>query len=444
MPGRRPTAGGAAGSSVITGSVLLGYGVAKLVPGLLTLASVPIWVRLAGASEYATFALVWILTGTTTALSVGWIGQAALRSSGDDSRGLARLPRAPLVGAVLAPALPVGIWVLATTGGAAGGRVVALLAASVLYCVLSGAYSLAGAHVQRDQRSTRFAVAETVRVVGGLLASVGLLRYDPSAVGILVGNVLGTAAGLWVLAGSAAPRVWSAGRTSRHVLRSYWRYGWPMSLWFGASFLLNYVDRFAIAALLGKAEAGRYAAAADTITRGMGIVGFPLSVAVYSAVMTEWNAGRLTEARAALVSAGKMLVAVLVPCVVGAAVVGPWVLGLLVPGNSLGRGAITLLAVGAALWQCALLAHKTLEIAGRSKLMLGVLLVAAVTTAGLDVLLVPFAGITGAAAAFALGAALYTGTCLVVGPPLLRRHAAVDERSPYRIDAGKSVLEGSR
>jgi O-antigen/teichoic acid export membrane protein len=216
-----------------------------------------------------------------------------------------------------------------------------------------------------------------------------------------------------------------------------------MSLWFGASFVLIYVDRFVLASLMGHADAGRYAAIADTITRGIGMFTFPITVAAHVTIMTEWNAGGRARARAALVSAAWMLGAALVFCVVATTFLGPRVLRILVPGPTLGRGPLVLLAVGAALWQCALLAHKTLEIAGRSKLMFGLMFVAAALTVVLDLALVPLAGPTGAAAAFAGGAACYAGACLLIGPGVLRRYAAAERRATGDVGTARGEA-GSR
>jgi O-antigen/teichoic acid export membrane protein len=303
-------------------------------------------------------------------------------------------------------------------------RTAGLLTTAALFCVLTAAYSLAAIRVQRDQRSAHFATAEVVRVAGSLLSSLWLLQYIPGAAGILAGNIVGAGAGVAVLTGSCAPRMFSARPTSRDLLRSYWRYGWPMSLWFGASSVLVYVDRFVIASLMGHADAGRYAAVADMITRGIGMVAFPITIATHSAIMTEWNAGRLTRAISALGSAARLLGAILGACVAATAFLGPWVLGILVPGRTPTPGSLILLAIGAALWQGALLAHKTLEIAGCSKLMLGLMVVAAVLTVSLDLALVPLAGVAGAAAAFVGGAACYVSACLLIGPGVIRRYVA--------------------
>ncbi|SCF28226.1 Membrane protein involved in the export of O-antigen and teichoic acid [Micromonospora viridifaciens] len=427
------------GSTAITTKVLLGYGLAKVVPGVLTLASVSVWVHAVGPAEYARFSMIWAFALVSSALCVGWVSQSTIRSAGDPTQSLSRVPRTPLLATIALPALPVTAWVLITSTGVPTTRTAALLITAVLFCTMTGAYSLAAARVQREQRSTRFALAEAVRVAGGLLLSLGMLHVVPGAPGILAGNIVGTGIGLAILFGPEASRIFSTRPTSRDVLRTYWRYGWPMALWSAASLSLVYMDRYIIASLLGVASAGWYAAIADMVVRGMSMLGIPITVATYAAVMTEWNSGRFDRARAVLASATRMLATAMLVCVAGAAALGPWAINRLVPGQPPPRSLIIVLSLGAALWQFALMAHKKLEIAGRSRLMLGLMIAAVALTAGLDVLLVTVAGQTGAAIAFMLGAACYTIACLLIGPRILARHTPDEVRRQPQPVREKSI-----
>lgn len=390
--------------------VLLGYGAAKAAPGLLTVLSVPIWIQAIGPTGYATFTTIWVLAMVTSSLGVTWLKQGLLRSAGDDGRTLARLPWPPVLATVLLPAVPVVLW----TATRSAGTPVALLSAAVLLTVTSGAYTVLSGQVQRDQQAGRFAAAETVKALVSLLASVAILPLLPGAAGVLMGAVVGTLAGLLILVCVGVRRVLPQGADGR-VLSYYWRVGWPMSIWSSAAFLLVYIDRLVIAAVLGDEQAGHYAAVADLIIRGMGLSLFPVAISAYAAVMTEWNAGRSAEAHSVLRGAAKTMILLFLAAFTATAVLGPWAADLLVPGTGATRLVMILIALGAGLWQCALLAHKTLEMTDRSRFMLGLMLLAVVVTLVADLLLVPPFGLAGAAGAFALGALCYTATCLLAG-----------------------------
>ena len=323
-----------------------------------------------------------------------------------------------MVTAVLAPAVPVVICLSAIGGGLAGARAPAVVVAAALFGVATGVYSLFATRAQRDLRAGRFAAGESIRAGAGLLAALALCTATPltGAAGVLAGNAAGTLLAVLVLAGPVRPR-WTRPPhpAAPEVLRSYWSYGWPMSLWLAASVGLLYVDRLVLGLMLDAETAGRYAAIADLIVRGTAMVAMPISMMAHPILMMEWNGDQPGRALATLRSYTKVLCALLACCVAGVALLGPWLLPRLIPVDSPGRGLLAVLAIGAALWQCALLTQKTLEMSGRSLLMLGLLLLAAAITVGLDVVLVPAAGPAGAAAAFATGAACYVVGCGVMG-----------------------------
>lgn len=416
-------------ASELTGRALAGYALAKVGPGLLTFASVPIWVRGVGLDEYATFSQVWALVVFTGSLSVGWLRQGALRLAGDPTGALRLLPRWALVAAVLVPVAPVEAWLLVMAGRPQW----TLMAQAALFCAASGAYGIASIRSVRDQRSTLFAGAELARVALGLLAWFALYRWAglAGAAGVLAGASAGTLAATALLLAPDASELRRAARPSGPGrLGFYWRFGVPMSLWLAVASALVYLDRFVVALFLGQAAAGQYVAVADMIVRGMGILAFPVSLAVYPAVMSAWNAARRDRVSAILGSASRTLAVLLAAGVIGCAAVGPWILGAALSGPPPGTALVGVLAVGAALWQFALLAHKPLEIAERGPLMLRLIVVSVVVTAALDAVLVPAWGLPGAAAGFTAGAAAYTIACVRLGPRVLGAYALVSTRAP--------------
>jgi O-antigen/teichoic acid export membrane protein len=326
------------------------------------------------------------------------------------------------------PVVPVEAWVIATHA-----KWPVMLSAG-LFCSSSGVYAIASSQAQRDRRSALFAASEIVRAGGGLLAWSILHEFVGvgGAVSVLAGATAGTLAAIALLVGRVAPGLLRTGRSSRRLLGFYWRYGWPMSLWLATSAAMIYVDRFVIDAFLGHTAAGRYAAVADMIVRGMGMLAFPVTMAVHPAVMAAWNVGRPDLARAILRSSARVLNATLLAGLAASAIAGPWMLGKAMSGDGPNRGLVIVLATGAALWQFALLAHKGLEIAGRSVLMLRLIVLAAAVSAALSTVLVPAIGVLGAATAFTLGAACYTIACLLVGPRMLRGYVAAAHRDPAR------------
>ena len=61
---------------------VLGYTAAKIVPGVLTFAAIPIVVSVIGEAQYALLSVATALTLFTTAIGVGWLRNSALRAGG--------------------------------------------------------------------------------------------------------------------------------------------------------------------------------------------------------------------------------------------------------------------------------------------------------------------------------------------------------------------------
>jgi O-antigen/teichoic acid export membrane protein len=397
---------------------LLGYGSAKVFPGLLNFAVIPILIHTIGAGQYALLSSAWSLSLIASVLGVGWLRNAGLRSAGDPAQAMGLLPRWSLIAAVLLPAALSTVTLAALGGTLPAFRAPAMMGAAALFSVCDAGYTLFATRAQCHLRSGRFAVAETVRAAVSLAAALvlGRLLPVPGAVAALAGFTVGTVCGAVAMSGPGRVRF---GRrpaaTDTGVLRSYWHYGWPLSFWFAASTGLVYIDRLLLTLLLGPEPAGRYASVADLVVRGTAVVALPIGMAAHPMIMICWNAGQRRRAVETLAAYARILALILAGGVAVLAWCGPWLLARVVPLDGPSRTLIVLLGLGAALWQGGLLAQKLLEMSGHSRLMTALMLLAVLITAGSALLLIPVAGVVGAALSLLLGAAIYTASCLFAG-----------------------------
>lgn len=396
---------------------MAGYGVGKAVPGLLTFLAVPVLVGIAGPGGYAVFSLSWALTLFTGSLGTGWLRTAMLRFAGDAQKRLRMMPKAAIAASVGCPAVAASVAMACLGAVVPAATTSQVLISTLLFAIASNVYGLLLSRTQRDVRSLRFAVAETCRVFVGILASFVILRNDGlgPAPGLLFGHVVGTAVGACVLI-DARFSTWRTGAGSRgEVGRAYWSYGWPMSLWLAAAASLVYSDRFVASAYLGADQVGSYFAIADAIVRGFAMIGSPIVMFAHPAVMRAANEQQWQKAGALLLSACRTLIVTMTIAVCAVVVLAPIGIRWFFDQDEPDRGILFLIALGAALWQLALLAHKPLELANRTLIMTWLIATAGAISAGGSALLVREVGLLGIAAGFSFGSCFYVVAVLVAG-----------------------------
>lgn len=394
--------------TTVSGRSLLAYSMAKLIPGLVTFASVPLWVARFGAAEYGQFAFVWAVSVITGALVVGWIRQSVLRGTGDSTWSIKAISLPIHLALSLLSALPITAIALTSISGHHG--VFSFAVSSTAFGAISSVYSIAQAHVQRAGRSGLYAWADTLRTVIALAVSFAPeIVVGHGSVAIMNSGSVGYVVATAVLYRCSAPSAYEMRNWLRSgsELRQMWSFGWPMSLWLGVTGALTYMDRIFVRVMLSPTEAGQYAAIADLVGRGVPMVTFPLTMAIHPAAMELWNRGRIKEAMRTVRRGMTIMLTCVGILTVLTWALAPTVLRLVLPSIPPDRATITLLVVGAAAWQVALLVHKPFEFMGRTRSLLVFALMATVATALVDWTTVPAIGGTGAALGLVVGASLY-------------------------------------
>lgn len=396
-------------------ATILWFGSGKLVPGLVTLASVPVWLALFGPANYALYSMLWAASLIGNSLATGWLRQAIFRHTGSHESAYERLPRRwrrIVECSVVLAVVPVAAVAVAVPD-ATERWVFIVVAGAVL--VGTARYSVLQTLLQRDGDSRTFAVAESLRALSALAVTLVLAAAGLRTAWSIPAAQLVALTGPWLLV-ARRQRADDMAELSKHratqVLREHWTFGWPLSLWLALSGCLAYADRFVLSSVFGAERAGQYAAAADLAVRGAGLVIAPVIMFLHPELMRAWNS-RPREATVRLWrrSTGAVAAGCAAYVAVGAAAYD-W----------LGRGAadapvplltFVIILVGAGAWQLALVAHKPLEAAGRSRTMLVLLAGCSVGTVALDLALVGRWGEMGVAAAFASGALAYVSVALL-------------------------------
>lgn len=392
------------------------YAVSRGAPALLSLMSVWLLATSLGPAEYGHLGIAQAVANAAAMVACGWLSQGILRF-GMPGDGAARSrPLALATG--MAGAIGAGVALAAGFALGPPWAAAPAAAATTALTVALVAHTVIGATFQADLRPQLVAKVEVARAgVGALLIAVVCLRFDGGAVAgvtaVAASYATSAALGMWASARGAESSARRGGPPigiSRLV-----RFGAPMSAWFALSLAFPLVDRTAVEHLIGIEAAGRYAAIYDLAFRSSSLLLMPVVLALHPRVMRAAD-----EARGAseLLRAGLRAGAIIAGMVVALAAL----LGGLIVERTFGaavdptdRLVFSMLAASGCLWSLGLLAHKPLEVRGRTVTMvvlLGAALAAA--TAG-NYLMIPRFGLLGAAGASLAAGALYVCGAMVLG-----------------------------
>jgi O-antigen/teichoic acid export membrane protein len=380
---------------------------------VLTAAMTPILTRLVSVGEYGQLAIAVIvaqLLGVTFSFGLPFAAQKVFAGHDGDrrSRGVLAISAMFAISASLLVVLAAPAW-----GPAVGLYQVqdARLAAVLSAC---WALTLTSLAILRSREKLRTAIlVAAIQSFGAQGAGLLLLYWwAPTVTTYLYGLIIGQ--GVAALAGLLALTPdWSALATiSRYS--PIFAFGLPMVPQQLCGFVLAAGDRIVVRHVLGSAAVGRY-----SVAYNVGSLGFILLVFVNQAWMPRIYAvsDRLARSRL-LASSRDMLNLLLIPVVCGLAAGAPVVLRLWAP-KSFHPAELTpivaIVAICAFPYGRVLSNLRALMSEGRTGRAAVTTLIAAAVNIGLNVLMVPFLGITGSALATALAYGLLD---LLTRPPV--------------------------
>lgn len=363
---------------------LLEVAAAKLVPAVAGVTFVALASRLFPPADYGHFAIAFASANLVAVIGVMWLSQAVLRF------GSSRFGRGPVwkitvlavgcasVACVIFNGLfqprPASDLQLSAALG------VIVLAVSLALNTVAAAY---GTALQQYRAYRRAEVARGVLLVA-LLAASAILPPGHGALLLVLAYAAATLLpSLALLATLAAGKMDAANHDNplgwAELVKTCAAYGWPMTVWAGLQASQALIERHVVGNALGADAFGRFIAAADIITRGLGLAMTPVVTYVHARLMA--SAGtreRLDIEGRALLGRGATLMLASGAVMMLAMAMLQDVLSWLVPSiRSLDAPTLWLLCAAALAWALALLAHKPLELAQRT-LEMSILLAVAV------------------------------------------------------------------
>jgi O-antigen/teichoic acid export membrane protein len=388
------------------------------------IATVAVFTRLLPPAGYGTYAVVASAAALGQAGLFHWLQSSVLRfaPAAGGAEGLARLRAAVGRGYLGAAAAAVALGAIVAAAAGPGAR--GLAAVGLLALLARSWVGIVQNWNRATGRAWRFAAIEAANGAGTLALAVAGLALRPADPRVPM-----AAAAVAALASLAlAPGVPRAPRAPAPPpgprVAELWAYGMPLSLVALASYVLAASDRLIVAAMLGPAAAGAYAAASVIADRSITVLLTAGAAATKPLVFAEFERGGPDGARRLLARVAAWMMALAFPAATLLAC-APRAVAELLAGRALAPGAALVLpwVAAGALLSGLLALHFGLafQIARRTRAMVAAVAPAAALNVCANLVLLPRFGVIAAAWTTLGGYAVALAVALWLG----RRHFPV-------------------
>jgi O-antigen/teichoic acid export membrane protein len=384
------------------------YALSKLIPGVVGLIAVVLFFRWVGPTEYGRYSMIFSFTNLLAAISFGWLNQSILRY-GSTFHPTSKLFPPLIVGSVLGFLF---ISIVLIIFSQFQFPVKFPLLNTILLAAAIGIFNQIKVTFQSKESPKKVIIITSIQSILMVVCTFMTIRiYGPQAISIIIGVFLGYFIPcLGVTRSIQFKNTWSD--KNGIVVKKFFKFGAPLSIWFGLSLSLNFLDRFFIERYYGAALMGSFAGFSEFIIRVFSIIIFPITLAIHPMMMNQWNKERDSNNVLTHLRNGSLLQG----AIFGVIFVGIMlfkdplfiVIEKLVPNIDGSMQSILLpLFIGGFLWQFALLAHKPLEIEERTIIMVICILSAVLINLLGNLIFLPQFGVIATAYTMIASASIY-------------------------------------
>ena len=395
----------------------LKYSVTKIIPGVMGLIAVIVFIRMIGAEEYGKYSIQLSFLMAYSAFTVGWLNQSTLRyySKYQNDQQLPQIFFIGLVFSLLLGSLILVIGSLVTVHNQKFPLTSIGLALFLALC----SFQFLSAVLRSQLRPNVVIIVTALQSILGLVLPLMLLWVlSPNHKYLLLGlsgSYIALPLVFLALHIDRFKNFWPIEYDSRHhyklILSEFFRYGFPLSLWFGISLSLPFFDRFFINYFYSFEVTGIYASFTDLVIRIFSILVFPLTLAAHPRIMSAWNnnnqSGAFTIWRKALQYQLGIFICLMVIVIIFTDQIFSLLMVALPELNISYSYLLIPILIGGFLWQFALLCHKPLEMDQRTKLMVVLMLAALCVNLIGNIVYLPHYGIIATAYTYMASAGVY-------------------------------------
>ena len=381
------------------------------------LIAVIVFIRMIGAEEYGKYSVQLSFFMAYSALTVGWLNQSTLRYY-SKYKNDQNLPQIFFIGFIFSLLQGSLILVIGSLLVVNNQKLILTSIGLALFLALCS-FQFLSAILRSQLRPNTIIMVTVLQSLLGIVLPLLLLwvlglNHKYLLLG-LAGSYIALPLVLLTINIDLSKIFWpiTSGGWYHHklILSKFFRYGFPLSLWFGISLSLPFFDRYFIEYFYSFEITGIYASFTDLVIKIFSILLFPLTLAAHPRIMSAWNnndkSGAITLWRQALQYQIIIFIILIGVLYFAASRIFDLIM-LILPGLDLSYSFLLFpILVGGFLWQFALLCHKPLEMDQRTGLMVLLMLGALIINLLGNIIYLPRYGIIATAYTYIASASVY-------------------------------------
>ncbi len=392
--------------------IILYYGL-KIFVGILSLATIILFVKVAGQKTYGEYSLIISIILTLNTAFSGWLNQILLKyfSTNKENTTLIQFLKV-FIPISLSIGLLLSIFIFQNQNTNQSTFVLSSI------FIATFIYSIIGAIFQKSFKLKKFFLLESVRVV--LLLTIPLIIYYFMQMPLTIENLLITVLLSFLLPSltqikSIFKDFTNLKEKKKNILFSkykkkiyyiYIHYGIPIGLWFAVASALNLVDRYLISYYFSFEEVGIYSAVYDITYKICAFALAPILTAVHPLIMEAYQ--QKTDTIQDLIKKTLLLELKISPflflIIIGLSYFSNTLLNI---SSQIFLYLALPVLLGSILWNISMILHKTLELRNQTLIMLQYIAIAFLVNLISNIILIPYFGYIAAAYTTILGFSVY-------------------------------------
>jgi len=394
----------------------------RAIPALVQILTITVLTHYFSKEEIGHYDLAFRFALFLATLSVLWLSMSMLRFH-PAAAASGNLP-------VFHRALAALKWGMLTLGGVVGalcyflgpdtifGGYRSLIPPSLLVFVSYSLYEIGCASMRAQGKPIAYSVASSANALARLPLAVALFAWWGMGIeGMLWSlGITYLASYLFILAPAMGRGGFGWGAPERALAREILLYGAPVCAIQVLNFCLSNIDRYILLHARGEAEVGLYAVATNLIDQPLTLLFQTFTLAVFPAVATAWESGGRSAAEKLIGETTRIFLLLCLPIGVLLSVLAAPIFALLARGDSAeAHTAAPWVAAASVTYGLTYFASFALHLPKKTRVLLGITILALAINIALNLFLAPRLGIAGAALSRGLASVALILGCIWLG-----------------------------